>query len=87
MGALILRRVGLIRYAQDSVVLVGAGHDGDTPRLQRFLTRDGYPHRLVEAEADRSEAGGLGVDGRRHGRDLPQARRAGHERFWGSGIH
>lgn len=52
MRAFILRRVGLIRYAQGGVVLVGAAHDGDTLRLQRFLSRNGYPHRLIDAEVE-----------------------------------
>ena len=50
MRAFILRRVGLIRHAQGGVVLVGPGHGGDTLRLQRFLTRNGYPHRLLDTE-------------------------------------
>jgi thioredoxin reductase (NADPH) len=57
MRAFILRRVGLIRYAQGGVVLVGAGHDGDTLRLQRFLQRNGYPHRLVDVEVEAAPAG------------------------------
>ena len=51
MRAFILRRVGLIRHAQGGVVLIGPGHGGDTLRLQRFLTRNGYPHRLFDTEA------------------------------------
>jgi thioredoxin reductase (NADPH) len=50
MRALILRRVGLIRHAQGGVMIVGAGHAGDTLRIQRFLTRNGYPHRLLDTE-------------------------------------
>jgi thioredoxin reductase (NADPH) len=52
MRALILRRVGLIRHHQAGVVLVGPGHRADTLRLQRFLTRNGYPHRLLDTDAD-----------------------------------
>lgn len=52
MRAFILRRVGLIRHAQGGVVLIGPGHGGDTLRLQRFLTRNGYPHRLLDTEVD-----------------------------------
>ena len=58
MRAFILRRVGLIRHAQGGVVLIGPGHGGDTLRLQRFLTRNGYPHRLLDTEAD-PDAGGF----------------------------
>ena len=65
MRAFILRRVGLIRYAQGGVVLVGPAHDGDTLRLQRFLTRNGYPHRLIDAEVGDEAAAlldGAGLD-------------------------
>lgn len=52
MRAFILRRVGLIRHAQGGVVLIGAGHGGETLQLQRFLTRNGYPHRLLDTDRD-----------------------------------
>ena len=58
MRAFILRRVGLIRHSQGGVVLIGPGHGGDTLRLQRFLTRNGYPHRLLDTEGD-PDAGGF----------------------------
>ncbi len=50
--ALTLRRVGLMKYAQGGIVLIGSAHDGDTLHIQRFLTRNGYPHRMVDADAD-----------------------------------
>jgi thioredoxin reductase (NADPH) len=56
--AFILRRVGLIQHAQGGVVLIGPGHGVDTLRLQRFLTRNGYPHRLLDTEDD-PDAGGF----------------------------
>lgn len=59
MRALILRRVGLIRHAQGGVVLVGPGHAGDTLRLQRLMSRNGYPHRLLDTERDPDTAGFL----------------------------
>ena len=59
MRAYILRRVGLIRHAQGGVVLIGPGHGGDTLRLQRFLTRNGYPFRLLDTEADPDASGFL----------------------------
>ena len=59
MRAFILRRVGLIRHAQGGVQLVGPGHDGDTIRLQRFMTRNGYPHHLLDTEVDPDAAGFL----------------------------
>ncbi len=57
MRAFILRRVGLIRHAQGGVVLIGPGHAADTLRLQRFLTRNGYPHRLLDTEIDAGAGG------------------------------
>jgi thioredoxin reductase (NADPH) len=54
MRAFILRRVGLMRHEQGGVAVVGDGQDGDTLRIQRFLARNGYPHRLLapgDAEA------------------------------------
>ena len=64
MRALILRRVGLIRHAQGGVVLVGPAHGGDLLRLARFLTRNAYPHRLLDTESDIETEGflaGFGV--------------------------
>lgn len=58
MRAFILRRVGLIRHGQGGVVLIGPGHAGDTLRLQRLMTRNGYPHRLLDTERD-PDAGGF----------------------------
>jgi thioredoxin reductase (NADPH) len=59
MRAFILRRVGLIRHAQGGVVLIGSGRAGDILRLQRFLTRNGYPHRLLDIDADPDAEGFL----------------------------
>ncbi len=58
MRAFILRRVGLIRMGYGGVVLVGPGHGADTLRLERFLVRNGYPHRLIDSEVD-PDAGGF----------------------------
>lgn len=55
MRAFILRRVGLIRYAQDDVALIGSARSGDTLRIERFLLQNGYPHRLIDVDTD-SEA-------------------------------
>jgi thioredoxin reductase (NADPH) len=52
MRAFILRRVGLIRHRQRSVIVLGPGRAADTLRLERFLSRNGYPHRLLDSEAD-----------------------------------
>ena len=58
MRAFILRRVGFIREHQGGVVLIGQGHGGDVLRLQRFMTRNGYPHRLLDVDVD-ADAGGF----------------------------
>ena len=58
MRAFILRRVGLIRHEQGAVMLIGPAHGADTIRLQRFLTRNAAPHRLIDVEAD-PDAGGF----------------------------
>jgi thioredoxin reductase (NADPH) len=50
MRAYILRRVGFIRHGLAGAVLVGCDHDPDVLRMQRFMTRNGYPHRVVVAE-------------------------------------
>jgi len=52
MRAFILRRVGLIQHNQGGVVLIGPAHAGDTQRIERFLTRNGYPHRTLDTESD-----------------------------------
>jgi thioredoxin reductase (NADPH) len=58
MRAFILRRVGLIRHVHGGVVVVGPAHTADTLRLQQFLSRNAYPHRLLDTEHD-AEAGGF----------------------------
>jgi thioredoxin reductase (NADPH) len=58
MRAFILRRVGFIRHGRAGVVLIGPIHAGDTLRLQRFMTRNGYPHRLLDTE-EHADAGGF----------------------------
>ena len=67
MRAFILRRVGLMRYSQGGVVLMGPSHSGDTLRIQRFLSRNGYPHRMLDTDADPDVGGcldcqGIGLD-------------------------
>ena len=56
MRAFILRRVGLIRHATGGVTLIARAHCADTLRLNTFLTRNGYPHRLLDAERDSDAA-------------------------------
>ncbi|MDG2521244.1 FAD-dependent oxidoreductase [Caulobacter segnis] len=52
MRALILRRVGLIESGAAGSVLVGLPDDPDLIRLQGFLTRNGYPNTLIDAQQD-----------------------------------
>ena len=59
MRAFVLRRMGIIRHATGGAVLIGPGHIADTLRLERFLTRNGYPHRLLDTEADPAAGGFL----------------------------
>jgi thioredoxin reductase (NADPH) len=50
MRAFILRRVGFIQHGLGGTALIGHGHAADTLRLQRFMTRNGYPHRLLDVD-------------------------------------
>jgi len=59
MRAFILRRVGFIRHMQGGVMLIGPGHNGDMLRLQGFMTRNGYPHRVIDTEREADAAGVL----------------------------
>ncbi len=59
MRAFILRRVGFIKSARGGVVVIGPGKAGDTLRLQRFLTRNAYPHRLLDTDTDPDAEGFL----------------------------
>ena len=52
MRAFILRRVGLIRHVHGGVVVVGPAHSADTCAWSQFLSRNAYPHRLVDTEHD-----------------------------------
>lgn len=63
MRAFILRRVGLMRYAQGGVVLMGSPKSGDTLRIERFLSRNGYPHRTLDSDADPDAGGCLECQG------------------------
>ncbi len=77
MRAFILRRVGLMRHAQGGVVLIGSSHGGDTLRIQRFLSRNGYPHRMLDTDADPDAEGFLGCLQIGHG-ELPVVVLPGH---------
>jgi len=50
--ATIWRRIGIIGEATGGIVLVGHVGDAETTELQRFLIRNNYPHKIVEAPAE-----------------------------------
>ena len=52
MRALILRRVGLIEGGTAGSILVGRSEDAAVRDLQGFLTRNGYPNTLLDADSD-----------------------------------
>jgi thioredoxin reductase (NADPH) len=49
MQAAIWRRIGIINEPNGGIVLMGHASDVETAQLQRFLLRNTYPHRIVEA--------------------------------------
>lgn len=53
MRALILRRVSLIESGTGGVVLIGAHRAVDVVRIENFLTRNAYPHHLLDPTTDR----------------------------------
>lgn len=70
MRAFILRRVGLIQHGQGGVTVFGRKQDGATLQIDRFLTRNGYPHRMIDIDADEDSAAAMeGFDIKRS--DLP----------------
>src|SRR6202163_1014270 len=56
MRALILRRVNLIRGGVGGPVLIGPSDSAGVVRLQGFLTRNGYPHHLLDKDTDHDAA-------------------------------
>jgi thioredoxin reductase (NADPH) len=56
MRALILRRVSLIQGGVGGPVLIGPSDSSGVVRLQSFLTRNGYPHHLLDPERDHDAA-------------------------------
>jgi thioredoxin reductase (NADPH) len=52
MRALILRRVGLIESKDAGTILIGRSSMPDLVRLQGFLSRNGHPHSVMDAELD-----------------------------------
>ncbi len=56
MRALILRRVSLIQGGVGGPVLIGPSNSSGVIRLQGFLTRNGYPHHLLDPATDSDAA-------------------------------
>jgi thioredoxin reductase (NADPH) len=56
MRALILRRVNLIQGGVGGPVLIGPSDSSGVIRLQRFLTRNGFPHHLLDPARDSDAA-------------------------------
>jgi thioredoxin reductase (NADPH) len=56
MRALILRRVSLIQGGVGGPVLIGPSNSAGVVRLQGFLTRNGYPHHLLDPAGDHDAA-------------------------------
>jgi thioredoxin reductase (NADPH) len=52
MRALILRRVNLIEHNVGGPVLIGDPRSADMVRIQGFLTRNGYPHQVLDPAED-----------------------------------
>ncbi len=48
MQATVWRRLGIVERATNNVVLLGQSNAANTLRLQQFLTRNSYPHLLLE---------------------------------------
>jgi thioredoxin reductase (NADPH) len=68
MRAMILRRVSLIQSGHVGPVLIGPAIASDMIRLQGFLTRNGYPHHLLDPASDADAADLIAGYA---GRDLP----------------
>ena len=54
MQATIWRRLGILEDSSSGIVLLGHSASAETIRLQQFLTRNTYPHRLLEPTAEQS---------------------------------
>jgi thioredoxin reductase (NADPH) len=50
--ATIWRRIGIIGDENGGIVLMGHAGDAETTEIQRFLVRNSYPHRIVEAHPE-----------------------------------
>jgi thioredoxin reductase (NADPH) len=60
--AYILRRVAMIQSGTGGVVVIGCLHSPDTLRIENFLTRNGFPHRMIDSNQLDAETGGSLLD-------------------------
>jgi thioredoxin reductase (NADPH) len=51
-SATIWRRIAIMGEETGGIVLMGLTNDAETTEIQRFLVRNSYPHRIVEAPAE-----------------------------------
>jgi thioredoxin reductase (NADPH) len=51
-SATIWRRIGILGEETSGIVLMGHANDAETTEIQRFLVRNSYPYRIVEASAE-----------------------------------
>ena len=59
MQATVWRRLGIVERATSNVVLLGQSTAADTLRLQQFLTRNSYPHQLLEPTREQVVTGDI----------------------------
>ncbi|SRR5579871_1353928 len=55
MQAAIWRRIYLIDHSISGVTILGHGHDAGTIELRRFLTRNSYPHRVIDPSEEKAD--------------------------------
>lgn len=48
----ILRRARLVNNRQGGIIVVGDGNAAETMRIERFLTGNGHPHQLIDANSN-----------------------------------
>ncbi len=85
MRAFILRRIGVVTHLQGGLTLVGQEDDGDTLRIQRFLSRNGYPVRVIDPSAASAAVRGL-MGGDVPSSDLPMVLRPGEAPMRNPGV-
>lgn len=54
--AFILRRMAFLHHGDSGMTVVGHANDGDTLRIERFASRNGYPFRLIDPARDAEAA-------------------------------